>query len=72
MTHEHVTSLLHTTGSFDDVKLRRLLALLDSTRDRRGLLEAMSRDFPQVPQAELEGGIDHGLQVFLRAGVLEA
>ena len=72
MTHEHVTSLLHTTGSFDDVKLRRLLALLDSTRDRRGLLEAMSQDFPQVPQAELEGGIDHGLQVFLRAGVLEA
>jgi len=32
----------------------------------------MSSHFPEVPQAELETGIEHGLQAFLRAGVLEA
>lgn len=71
-THARVTSLLHTTASFDDAKLRRLLALLDGTRDRRGLLEAMRREFPEVAQAELETGIEHGLLAFLKAGVLEA
>jgi 2-polyprenyl-3-methyl-5-hydroxy-6-metoxy-1,4-benzoquinol methylase len=71
-THAHVTSLLHATARFEDAKLQRLLVLLDGARDRRGLLEAMSSHFPEVPQAELETGIEHGLQAFLRAGVLEA
>jgi methyltransferase-like protein len=71
-TQTQVTTLLHTTASFDDAKLRRLLTLLDGTRDRRGLLEAMGRDFPEVSQAELEAGIELGLQLFLRGGVLES
>ncbi|MGB6746173.1 MAG: class I SAM-dependent methyltransferase [Terracidiphilus sp.] len=71
-TQAQVTTLLHTTASFDDAKLRRLLALLDGTLDRRGLLEAMGRDFPEVSQAELEAGIELGLQLFLRGGVLES
>jgi SAM-dependent methyltransferase len=70
--HARVTTLLHTTASFDDAKLQRLLALLDGTRDRGSLLAAMRKDFPEVPEAELEAGIESGLQLFLRGAVLEA
>lgn len=71
LTSSQVTSLLHTTGSFDNAKIRRLLALLDGTRDRRALLDAMIADFPEESPQELEEGIERGLQLFLQAGVLE-
>lgn len=65
------TTLLHTTGAFDDARIRHLLSLLDGTRDRSALLAQMSAEFPGTPREELEAGIASGLQLFLRAGVLE-
>jgi len=68
----YVTSLLHTSWTFEDAKIRRLLMLLDGTRDRSGLLAAMRAEFPEASEQDLEAGIEHGLELFLRSGVLEA
>jgi SAM-dependent methyltransferase len=68
----HATSLLHTAVALDDPLQRSLLQLLDGTRDRKALLEAMKAEFPKMPAAELEDGIEPCLRSFHRAGLLEA
>ncbi len=71
-TQPHATTLLQATFSLEDPVVRSFLKLLDGTRDRNTLLEAMKAEFPAMAVAELEAGIDPSLRVFLRAGLLEA
>jgi methyltransferase-like protein len=71
-TRAQVTTLLHSTFGFEDPFIRSFLGLLDGTRDRTALLEAMKAEFPAVPEKELEDGIGVGLGHFYRAGLLEA
>ena len=66
-----VATLLHGTFGFEDPLIRSFLQLLDGTRDRKALLEALQPEFPAVPEKELESGIDLGLGYFHRAGLLE-
>ena len=67
-----VATLLHSTFGFEDPVIRSFLHLLDGTRDRTALLEALQREFSAVPERELEEGIEMGLGYFHRAGLLEA
>ena len=67
----HVTTLLHTTVRLDDPVVRGLLLLLDGTRDRAALFAALRVEFPDMPQNELEQGIEPNLRMFYRAGMLE-
>jgi hypothetical protein len=67
-----VATLLHGTFGFDDPLIRSFLQLLDGTRDRKALLEAMQAEFPAVQEGELEDGIEIGLGQLYRAGLLEA
>jgi methyltransferase-like protein len=68
----NATSLLHKTVSLEDAKVRHLLELLDGTRDRGALLQAMQAGFPDMPPGELAVGLDPGLKLFYATGVLEA
>lgn len=70
-TREHATSLLHRTVSLKDAKVRSLLRLLDGTRDRADLVEAMKAEFPGPSAGEVEEGLDSSLRLFLNAGILE-
>jgi len=65
------TSLLHTTVLLDDPVVRSLLLHLDGTRDHAGLFAALRVEFPDMPQNELEHGIEPNLRMFYRAGMLE-
>jgi hypothetical protein len=67
----NVTTLLHRVVSLDDARVRTLLGLLDGTRDRRELLEAMKAELPEAPAAELEAGLEANLRMFLATGILE-
>lgn len=71
-TRAHATTLLHSNVALDDPVVRGFLKLLDGTRDRTALLDAMKAEFPDLPQAALEEGIEPGLAFFYRAGLLEA
>jgi hypothetical protein len=71
-SQEKSTSLLHRMVSLEDTKLKCLLKLLDGTRTRSELLEAMAAELPETPLAELEEGLEPCLQNFHRAGMLEA
>jgi hypothetical protein len=66
------TTLLHSTINLEDPKVRSLLQLLDGTRNRMELLGAMVSEFPAVPPAEIEEGLDPNLRMLYAAGVLEA
>jgi SAM-dependent methyltransferase/methyltransferase-like protein len=68
----HATTLLHTAVALVDPLQRSLLQLLDGTRDRKALLDAMEAEFPALPAGELEEGIEPCLGFFHRAGLLEA
>jgi hypothetical protein len=66
------TTLLHAKIALDDPVIRSFLKLLDGTRDRDGLLEAMKAEFPAMAEGELKAGIEPGLEKFCRAGILES
>jgi len=68
----HATTLLHTTLRLDDPILRSFLGLLDGTRDRTALLDALKAEFPAIPSEQLEQGIEPSLKLLHRAGLLEA
>lgn len=68
---KQTTSLLHMTVSLEDDKVRSLLKLLDGTRGRLDLLEAMKAEFPAAPARELEEGLDPNLRLLHIAGILE-
>jgi hypothetical protein len=67
-----VTTLLHTSWTFDDPLVRHFLQLLDGTRDRPALLLALQRAFPEKSPDELTSGIEATLTAFYRAGLLQA
>lgn len=71
-TRPFATTLLHGTLKLDDPLVVSLLELLDGTRDRRALLEAMQAEFPAMQREELETGIESSLRRFLGIGMLEA
>jgi hypothetical protein len=71
-TGPQVTTLLHTTARFDDPLVRSFLQLLDGTRDRAALLDALKTQYPDTPAGQLEQGIEANLKLLHRAGILEA
>jgi methyltransferase-like protein len=71
-TRTHVTTLLHSTARLDDPLVRSFLQLLDGSRDRAALLEALKAEYPDIPREHLEQGIEPNLQFLHRAGMLEA
>ncbi len=71
-TRAFATTLLHGTLRLDDPVLVSLLKLLDGTRDRRALLDAIKGEFPAMSQEELEAGIEPTLRRLHHAGALEA
>ncbi len=72
LSRPFATTLLHGAIGLDDPAVRKLLTLLDGTRDRQALLNAMRTDFHEKPAEALEKEIEAGLGVFHRAGLLEA
>jgi hypothetical protein len=72
LTRMYATTLMHGTVGLDDPVLRSFLKLLDGTRDRAALLDAMKGEFPGMGTEELERGIEPSLRIFHRAGLLEA
>jgi methyltransferase-like protein len=71
-TGTHATTLLHLTMSLDDPLVRSFLMLLDGTRDRTALLDALKTAHPNVTLEQLEEGIEPNLRVLYREGMLEA
>ena len=71
-TRSKATTLLHSTISLDDPLVRSFLKLLDGTRDRGQLLDALRVELPSNPADEIARGIEPCLRSFHRAGVLEA
>jgi hypothetical protein len=64
--------LLHLTFKCEDPKIQHLLRLLDGTRNRADLLQAMRDKFPETPAAEIEEHLEPSLRLFYRAGAFEA
>jgi SAM-dependent methyltransferase len=71
-TRRQATTLLHLTINLEDPKVRFFHQLLDGTRTRSLLIEAMKAEFPETPAEELAAGIEPGLRMFHIAGALEA
>jgi methyltransferase-like protein len=67
-----VSTLLHTTARFDDPVVCSFLCLLDGTRDRAALIDALKAEHPALPVGQIEQRIEPTLKLFHRAGVLEA
>lgn len=65
------TNMFHSIVRFDDAIARRLFTLLDGTRGRGELIEALKADFPGVPAEEIEMRVEPSLEFFFRAGFLE-
>ena len=71
-TRSFATTLLHGTLRLDDPVVVRLLLLLDGTRDRRSLLDAMKGEFPAMQEEGVKSGIESSLKHLLGIGMLEA
>jgi SAM-dependent methyltransferase len=71
-TREFATTLLHGTLKLDDPVQACFFELLDGTRDRRALVDAMQAEFPAMSQERIEAGIEANLTILHRAGMLEA
>lgn len=71
-TRDNLTSLLHTRVQVPDPNARRLLTLLDGTRDRTALAAAInSRAFGHQRETAARF-VDHALTQFARMGLLAA
>ena len=68
----YTANLWHGTVQLDDPVVRRLLLLLDGTRNRQELLSVLRQDFPELPSSVLEANLDENLERFRRAAVLES
>ncbi|MGD0629273.1 MAG: class I SAM-dependent methyltransferase [Terracidiphilus sp.] len=71
-TRGFATTLLHGTLRLDDPVVVSLLKLLDGTRDRAELFNALKGEFPDMLEEKLEAGIEPSLVHFHRIGLLEA
>ena len=66
----YTANLWHGTVQLDDPVVRSLLLLADGTRTRHELLAGLMAQFPSIPPAELEAGLEENLERFRRAAVL--
>ena len=71
-TQPSATTLLHTVLGLSDPIVRRLLLLLDGTRNREELYTALREGFPDVPETVVADGLDPSLRLLHRTGVLMA
>jgi hypothetical protein len=67
-----VTTLLHTHLNIEDGQGRRFLQLLDGTRDRQALTEAIAADTPNESRERILKQVDGNLINFCRMGLLVA
>jgi methyltransferase-like protein/2-polyprenyl-3-methyl-5-hydroxy-6-metoxy-1,4-benzoquinol methylase len=74
MVHEGglVTTLLHTHLNIEDEQGRRFLQLLDGTRDRQALTEAIAAETPTESREIILKQVDGNLINFYRMGLLVA
>jgi hypothetical protein len=68
----YATTLRHATASMRDPIARSLFLLLDGTRDRNALQDAMHSQYPEIPSADLEKRIEQALDIFYQSALLEA
>ncbi|MFO0849301.1 MAG: class I SAM-dependent methyltransferase [Gemmataceae bacterium] len=66
-TGNHVTTLLHTTLRLDDEPSRRLVQLMDGTRDRAALAAGLAG---LVPADQVAAGVENSLAWLAKAGLL--
>ena len=71
-SRDYTSTLWHVQLDLTDEVGRHCLLLLDGTRERAALLEALKTQFPQIPVEELEQGMEPNLRFVYRAGLLEA
>jgi SAM-dependent methyltransferase len=69
---DNTVTLLHGTLHLRDAMVRRILLLLDGTRDRAGLMAALREGYPEVSEAKLAERVEAGLRVLEQSGVLLA
>jgi len=67
-----VTTLLHTHLTIEDEQGRKFLQLLDGTRDRQALTDALTAESPNAPRETILRQVDGNLVNFYRMGLLEA
>jgi methyltransferase-like protein/protein-L-isoaspartate O-methyltransferase len=67
-----VTTLLHTHVHIEDEQGRRFLQLLDGTRDRQALSEAIAAETPNESRETILKQVDGSLTNFYRMGLLVA
>jgi hypothetical protein len=67
-----LTTLLHTHLDIEDEQGKKFLQLLDGTRDRRALTEAMAAEFPNESRETIAAQVDGNLVNFYQMGLLEA
>jgi methyltransferase-like protein/SAM-dependent methyltransferase len=65
-----LTTLLHSNLNIEDEQGRKFLQLLDGTRDRQALTDALAADFPQDSREALLKEVDGNLIKFYRMGLL--
>jgi methyltransferase-like protein len=65
-----VTTLLHTHLNIEDEQGRKFLQLLDGTRDRHALADALADAFPNVSRETLLQQVDGNLVNFCKMGLL--
>lgn len=67
-----VTTLLHTHLNLEDEQGKKFLQLLDGTRDRHALTDAMAAETPNDPRETIAAQVDGNLVNFYQMGLLEA
>jgi methyltransferase-like protein len=67
-----VTTLLHTHVNIEDEQGRKFLQLLDGTRDRQALADALAGGLPHLSREELLRQVDGNLINFYQMGLLVA
>jgi methyltransferase-like protein len=67
-----VTTLLHTQVNIEDEQGRRFLQLLDGTRDRQALTDAVALEHPQISRDSILRQVESNLTKVYRMGLLVA
>jgi hypothetical protein len=67
-----VTTLLHTHLNIEDEQGRKFLRLLDGTRDRQTLTDALAAESPNDSRETILKQVDGNLVNFYRMGLLVA
>jgi len=67
-----VTTLLHTHVNIEDEQGRKFLQLLDGTRDRQSLIDAIASEYPNDSRETIARQVDGNLVNFYQLGLLVA